>query len=118
MRGQDSRKTRTDLSGKYEGHDWFVRSEHSDLFMWNIGKMSGYSGPTLGHVLRVMKKAAKAQNQLQEIYEGERIPQESFNALRLLNRWELRVVEGGLTISGPHGKGDKAHFRVMEHAPK
>ena len=115
VRGQDRRKTRDDLSGEYEGHDWFVRSEHSDLFMWNIGEMSGYSGPTLGHVLRVMKKAAKAQDQLKDLYEGERLPKESLNALRLLNRWEQRVVSSRLTITGPHGKGAAAHFRVFEH---
>jgi len=115
VRGQDRRKTRSELTGNFEEHAWFVRSEHRELFSWNIGKMSGYSGPTLGDVLRVMKKAARTQNQLQAVYGKGKIPDEAYNSLRLLFRWEQRVLTRKLTITGLHGAGDKAHYRVREH---
>lgn len=114
VRGQDRRKLRKALTGTYEEHRWVLRYEHLDIFWWTIGKMSGYAGPTVGDVLRVMRKAAKAQTALQEVYGDQKIPDETYNSLRLLNRWEQRLLKGKITITGPHGKGDKEHYRVKE----
>lgn len=115
VRNQDRQKVRSDLSGSYGDHNWFIRSEYKGLFTWSIGEMIGHGGPSLGDVLRTMKKASKAQDQLQEVYGEGQVPRESFNDLRLLNRWEQKVLAGRIKITGPHGSGDKAHFRVTEH---
>lgn len=112
VRGQDRKRLRSTLSGNYEGYDWFIRFEHNGVFSWNIGKMSGFDGPTVGDVLRSMRKAAKAQTSLQETY-GDSIPDDALNQVRLLLRWERRALQGRLNISH-HGKGDKAHYRVQE----
>lgn len=114
VRSQDRKKIRGSLSGTYESYAWFIQFEHNGLFSWTIGKMRGYSGPAVGDVLRAMRKAARAQAQLEEVYQGQGIPEEAFNALRLLYRWERRATQGRLTITGPHGKGDKSHYRVAE----
>ena len=117
VRGQDRRKLRSELSGDFEGHKWFIRFERRDTFMWSIGKMTGYAGPAVGDVLRTMKGAAKAQDQLQEVYGESNIPQEAYNSLRLLSRWERMATKGRLTITGPHGSGDSAHYRVKIKQP-
>lgn len=114
VRNQERRKLRSDLSGEFEGEAWLVRYEHAGVFWWCIGKMSGYAGPTVGDVLRTMRKAWRAQTQLQEIYGDQKIPDEVYNSLRLLTRWEQRLLKGRLTITGPHGKGDKQHYRVQD----
>lgn len=114
VRGQDRKRLRSELTGDYEGLQWLIRYEHLDIFSWCIGKMSGYAGPTVGDVLRVMRKAARAQLQLQEVFGDQRIPDDAFNALRLLNRWEQRALKGRLSITGPHGTGDKRHYRIKE----
>lgn len=113
VRGQDRKKLRSPISGTYEGYDWFIRFEHAGLFSWAIGKMTGYDGPTVGDVLRVLKKAARAQTQLKETFQDREVPDEAYNNLRLLMRWERRALQGRLTISR-HGKGDKMHHRVQE----
>jgi hypothetical protein len=117
VRSQGRKKIRSTLQGTFEGYEWFVQFEHSTLFSWTIGKMRGYAGPTVGDVLRVMRKAARAQAQLEEVYQDQGIPDEAYNALRLLYRWERRATQGRLTITGPHGKGDKAHYRIKEISP-
>lgn len=116
VRGQERKRLRSELTGEYEGYKWFVRYEHLTTFWWTIGKMSGYGGPTVGDVLRDMRKAVKAQQKLEEVFNGRPIPDEAFNTLRMLNRWEQRALCGRLTITGPHGSGDKAHYRVKELA--
>lgn len=114
VRSQERKKIRSALQGTYEGYDWFMQFESSGLFSWNIGKMRGYAGPTVGDVLRVMRKAARAQTALEEVYQDQGIPAEAYNALRLLYRWERRATQGRLEITGPHGKGDKSHYRIRE----
>ena len=113
VRGQERKKLRSELSGEYEGLKWLIRWEHADVFWWTIGKMSGYIGPTVGDVLRTMRRAAKAQVAIQETYGDQKIPDDLFNTLRLLHRWEQRALRGRLRITH-HGKGDKAHYRVAE----
>lgn len=113
VRSQDRKRLRSPLTGTYEGYDWFIRYEHAGVFSWSIGKMSGYDGPTVGDVLRVLKKAARAQTQLKETYKDRSVPDDAYNALRLLLRWERRALQGRLKITR-HGKGDKAHHRVQE----
>lgn len=113
VRGQDRKRLRSPLTGTYEGYDWFIRYEHAGVFSWNIGKMSGYDGPTVGDVLRSMRKAARAQTKLKETFQDREIPQESYNALRLLMKWERRALQGRLKVTH-HGKGDKSHYRVQE----
>lgn len=112
VRSQDRKRIRSTLTGAYEGYDWFMRFEHTGLFSWNIGKMSGYSGPTVGDVLRSMRKAARAQAELQETFKDQVIPDEAYNNLRLLLRWERKAVQGKLKIT--HHKGAKPHYRVAE----
>lgn len=113
VRGQDRKRLRSPISGEFEGYSWFIRYEHAGLFSWNIGKMSGFDGPTVGDVLRVLKKAARAQTQLKETFVDREVPDEAYNNLRLLMRWERRALQGRLKITH-HGKGDKAHHRVQE----
>ena len=113
VRGQERKRLRNALSGTYEGYDWFVRFEHGGVFSWVIGKMSGYAGPAVADVLRAMKKAARAQAQLQEVFGDRGVPDEAYNNLRLLYKWERRALQGRLSITH-HGKGDKAHFRISE----
>jgi len=114
VRGQERRKLRSELKGTYEGRIWIIRYEHEELFRWHIGKMSGYSGPTVGDVLRVMRRASKAQTELQDIYQEQSVPAEVFNSLRLLYRWEQRLLKGFVNLTGPHGIGEKRHYRVTE----
>ena len=113
VRGQDRRRLRSPLTGEFDGYEWFIRYERPGTFSWSIGKMSGYDGPTIGDVLRVLKKAARAQAQLKETFQDREIPQESYNVLRLLLRWERCALRGRLKVSH-HGKGEKAHYRVQE----
>ncbi|MGD9725939.1 MAG: hypothetical protein AB7L09_03205 [Nitrospira sp.] len=113
VKGQDRSRLRNPLNGTFEGFEWFVRFERAGVFSWTIGKMSGYDGPTVADVLRMMKKAARAQVQLQEAFNGREVPDEAYNSLRLLYRWERRALQGRLTITH-HGKDDKAHYRVLE----
>jgi hypothetical protein len=101
---------RSDLTGDYDGRQWIIRSEGGGLFWWSIGKMSGYAGPTLADVLRQMKRASRAQTQLEAEY-GELPGNRIFDISRLL-RWEHMAIQGRLKITGPHGKGDKEHYRI------
>ena len=116
VRGQERKKLRSPLTGAFETYDWFIRSEGASLFSWNIGKMRGFSGPTVGDVLRVMRKAARAQAELEEVFKDVGVPAEAYNSIRLLYRWERRALKGTLKITGPHGKGDKSHYRISENA--
>jgi hypothetical protein len=114
VRAQERKKLRSTIKGSFEGYQWYVQSENSELFSWHIGKMSGFAGPTVGDVLRVMRKAARAQVQLEEVYKDQAVPKEAYNAVRLLYRWERRALQGKLKLTGPHGKGDKMHYRIAE----
>ena len=113
VRGQERTRLRDVLTGTYEGYEWFIRFENSGLFSWSIGKMSGYDGPTVGDVLRSMRKAARYQAQLEETFQGREIPVNAYNNLRLLLRWERRAVQGRLDVTY-HGKGDKSYYRIAE----
>ena len=115
VRGQDRKLLRGPLTGDYGGYTWFVRFEHGGVFSWTIGKMSGFAGPTVGDVLRAMRKAATAQTQLQEAFQGRVVPDDAYNNIRLLYRWERRALQDRLKITH-HGTGDKAHYRISETA--
>jgi len=114
VKGQDRQNLRSELAGEFEGRKWFIRCEKRGVFWWTIGDMSGYGGPTVADILRTLRKAAKAQAKLEEVFGPGSIPSEAYNNLRLLGRWEQRAFQGRLTITGPHGTGDKSHFRVKE----
>jgi hypothetical protein len=111
VRNQQRRKMRSDLTGAFETRQWIIRNEEGGLFWWNIGKMSGYAGPTLADVLRQMRKASRAQSKIEAEY-GE-LPADRLQDLSKLLRWELMSVQGRLKVTGPHGKGEKEHYRVF-----
>lgn len=110
VRNQQRRSIRGELSGTYEGLDWFVRCDDVGLFWWTIGQLSGYAGPTLADVLRTMRRAVTSQKKLLAEY-GE-IDPEKLRALDFLTKWERRALQGRLEIKGPMGKGDKVYYKV------
>lgn len=112
VKGQHRTRIRGDIAGEFEGKKWLVRSERTGVFLWMIGLMTGYDGPTLRDVLRTMKKAAKAQDKLKEIYGS--VPEDRLNILSRILRWEQRAVQGRLSITGPYGKDQDSYFKVAE----
>jgi hypothetical protein len=111
VRNQQRRRIRGELSGDYDGLNWFVRCDDTELFWWTIGKLSGFSGPTLADALRSMKRAASTQKKL--LAEFGEIDAEKLKVLNFLTKWERRALQGRLEIKGPMGKGDKTYYKVQ-----
>ncbi len=98
--------------GRYEGRQWVLFSEGDGVFQWRLGPLTEFSGPTIAHALRAMRKAARTLARLERDH-GE-VSEEALRVLALLMRWEQRALRGRLKIEGPLGKGESRHHRVRE----